>query len=88
MPLRDWHGWQIGVLWAVGIGISWLVGRLGVAAVGAATPIADSAQIAAGVAPPISAGGAPLWTTAVTLLILALLLFVTARWIRGRIFDA
>ena len=87
MALRDWHGWQIGVLWAVGIAISWLVGRLGVAAVGA-TPVADSAQIAAGVAPPISAGGAPLWTTAVTLLILALLLFITARWIRGQIFDA
>ena len=87
MALRDWHGWQIGVLWAVGIAISWLVGRLGVAAV-ASVPAADSAQIAAGVAPPITAGGAPLWTTAVTLVILALLLFITARWIRGQIFDA
>ena len=87
MALRDWHGWQIGVLWAVGIAISWLVGRLGVAAV-ASTPMADSAQVAAGVAPPISAGGAPLWTTVVTLLILALLLFITARWIRGRLLDA
>jgi hypothetical protein len=88
MALRDWRGWQIGVLWAVGIGITWLVGRLGVAAVDSA-PAPDSAAIAAGAAPPpISAGGAPLWTTAVTVLILALLLFITARWIRGQIFDA
>ena len=86
MALRDWHGWQIGVAWAVGIAIAWLVGRLGVAAV-ASTPVADSAQIAAGVAP-IPAGGAPLWTTAVTLMILALLLFITARWVRAQIFDA
>jgi len=86
MALRDWHGWQIGVAWALGIAIAWLVGRLGVAAVDS-TPVADSAQIAAGAAP-ITAGGAPLWTTALTLLILALLLFITARWVRAQIFDA
>ena len=33
MALRDWHGWHIGLLWALGIGVAWLVSRLGVAAV-------------------------------------------------------
>ena len=78
MALRDWHAWQIGVIWAIGIGITWLVGHLGVTAVTAKGP-PDSAHV--------SAGGAPLWTTGVTMLILAVLLIITIRWVRGRILD-
>jgi uncharacterized membrane protein len=89
MALRDWHGKHIGMMWALGIGISWLVGRLGVAAVSggarAAAPVADSAQVAA--APQVSAGGAPLWTTGVVLVILTILLIITVRWVRGHILD-
>ena len=27
MALRDWEAWQIGIVWAFGIGIAWVVGR-------------------------------------------------------------
>jgi hypothetical protein len=78
MALRDWHSWQIGVLWAIGIGITWVVGRLGVSAV------SDDVKAAGG---QVTGGGAPLWTTVLTLLILTLLLIVTVRWVKGRILD-
>jgi hypothetical protein len=78
MALRDWHAWQIGILWAIGIALAWLTGRLGVAAVSSH-----------GTAPagPVSGGGAPMWTTAVTLLILTVLLIITVRWVKGRLLD-
>ena len=79
MALRDWHGWHIGILWGFGIAICWLVGRLGVAAVTEKPADSTAAQV--------TAGGAPLWTTAVTLVIVTLLLFITVRWVRGRILD-
>ena len=78
MALRDWEAWQIGIVWAFGIGIAWLVGRLGVAAV-SGEPAAGEARV--------TGTGAPLWTTAVILVIVAALLFVTVRWFRGRVLD-
>ena len=93
MALRDWHGWHLGLLWALGIGIAWLVSRLGVAAVGRervdlppADTAIDLAMIPADGAA-VSGGGAPLWTTAVIILILTILLVVTVRWVRGQILD-
>ena len=80
MALRDWHGWQIGIVWGFGIALAWLVSRLGVMAAVVPTP-------AEGAAPEVSAGGAPLWTTAVTLLIVTILIVITIRWVRGRILD-
>ena len=94
MALRDWHGWHIGLLWALGIGVAWLVSRLGVAAVGGeageravADSAIDSAMIAVDGTAQVSGGGAPLWTTAVVLLILTILLVITVRWVRSQILD-
>jgi hypothetical protein len=80
MALRDWHGWQIGIVWGFGIALAWLVSRLGVTA--AVVP-----KAAEGGVPEVSAGGAPLWTTGVTLVIVTILIIVTIRWVRGRILD-
>ena len=35
----------------------------------------------------VSGSGAPLWTTAVVLLILTILLVITVRWVRSQILD-
>ncbi len=93
MALRDWHGWHIGLLWALGIGVAWLVSRLGVAAVAggsgdraAADSALDSTTIA-DASTQVSGGGAPLWTTALVVLILTILLVITVRWVRSQILD-
>jgi hypothetical protein len=100
MALRDWHGWQIGVMWGIGIALAWLVGRLGMVAVSrparssvdslrADSLVGDSlvSDTVAAVAPQVTAGGAPLWTTGVVLLIVTILLIVTVRWVKGNILD-
>ena len=95
MALRDWHGWQIGVMWGIGIALAWLVSRLGVSAVSRPTNVrADSlvgdslvSDTVATVAPQVTAGGAPLWTTAVVVLIVMILLIITVRWVKGNILD-
>ena len=100
MALRDWHGWQIGTMWGIGIALAWLVGRLGVSAVSRPTNVrvdslvSDSlvgnsliSDTVAAVAPQVSAGGAPLWTTAVVLVIVTIMLIVTVRWVKGNILD-
>ena len=79
MALRDWHSWQIGIVWGFGIALVWLVGRLGVTAVSTPAKTADST------AAQVTAGGAPMWTTLVTLLIVTILIIVTVRWVKGRI---
>jgi hypothetical protein len=78
MALKDWHGWHIGIAWVLGIAIVWLAGRLGVAAV-SGDAVAGSARV--------TGGGAPLWTTGVTLVIVTVLIIITVRWVRGRILD-
>ena len=35
----------------------------------------------------VSGGGAPLWTTALVVLILTILLVITVRWVRSQILD-
>ena len=95
MALRDWHGWQIAMLWGFGIAIAWLVSRLGIAAVGgeenhrvAPGSALDSAIAATtGARAQVSGGGAPLWTTVVVLLIMTILLVITIRWVRANILD-
>ena len=93
MALRDWHGWHIGLLWALGIGVAWLVSRLGVAAVAGGRggrAVADTAidsTMIADTSTQVSGGGAPLWTTALVVLILTILLVITVRWVRSQILD-
>ncbi len=78
MALRDWHGWQIGVFWGIGIAIMWLVGRIG------ATTVRGQAVDGGGA---ITSTSTPIWTTGVVLLILGVLIMVTVRWVRSRILD-
>ena len=95
MALRDWHGWQIGTMWGIGIALAWLVGRLGVTAVSRSARargdslVTDSliSDTTAAVVPQVTAGGAPLWTTAVVLVIVTILLVITVRWVKGNILD-
>ena len=86
MALRDWHAWQIGTLWGIGIALAWVVGLLGETAV-SRVPVVSGDTASAAEAVQVTAGGAPLWTTGVVLVILTLLLVVTIRWVRGQIFD-
>lgn len=75
MALRDWHGWQIGTMWGLGIGFLWLLGRLGDAMAGAGTPGRGS-----GIGPRIA-------VTVVILFVVVILLVVTLRWFRARLLD-
>ncbi len=85
MALRDWHGWQIGTMWGIGIALAWLVGRLGVTAVRAVPRVVGDSTVVEGAR--VSAGGAPLWTTGIVLLIVTILLIITVKWVKASILD-
>jgi hypothetical protein len=78
MALRDWYAWQIGVMWAIGIGLLWTLGRV------SATIIDARSRTGIGGTPGASA---PLWMTGVILLVVMVLLVVTIRWARARFLD-
>ena len=78
MALRDWHGWHIGVMWGIGLGIAWLIGRVGV------TVVSGEAAPGGGA---VTGSTAPLWTTGLVLVLVTLLIIVTIRWVKGQILD-
>jgi hypothetical protein len=74
MALRDWHGWQIGMLWGLGLGALWVIGRV---ADMMTRPLAGQSR---GI-------GGQLALTGLTLVIVMVLLVITVRWLRARLLD-